>query len=226
MLYSLVRQVAHRPRRARRCCDLLLADPSGRQGSWRAEDWKKVTDRYFSKEEQEHWAETCASGAEFHQAEYGRKWKDLGDRVEAAIPHGPDSPEAQALYDEWQELLAPFTAVATPRMIEGAKRLYDHMDEWERDVSTPFTSEVFRFMRDVGRLKEAGQMSSLTRLVPGSGERRANSRAAMLIAALALAALVGADEFRSSHRMLLGFSLDIANMRISLKAEAADIKRE
>lgn len=112
------------------------------------EDWKKVTDRYFSEEEQEHWAQHPPS-AEFHQAEYGRKWKDLGDRVEAAMPCGPDSPQAQALYDEWQELLAPFTAVATPRMIEGAKRLYDHMDEWERDVSTPFTSEVFRFMRDV-----------------------------------------------------------------------------
>jgi hypothetical protein len=34
-------------------------------------------------------------------------------------------------------------------MIEGAKRLYDHMDEWEGDVATPFSSEVFRFMREV-----------------------------------------------------------------------------
>jgi hypothetical protein len=74
---------------------------------------------------------------------------DLGSRVEAAMPFGPESPQALALYDEWQELLAPFTAVATPRMIEGAKRLYDHMDEWEGDVATPFSSEVFRFMREV-----------------------------------------------------------------------------
>ncbi len=118
-----------------------------------AEDWKKVTDRYFTKEEQEHWAQN-APPAEFQQAEYGQKWKDLGDRVKAAIPLGPDSLQATALYDEWQQLIAPFTTVATPRMIEGAKRLYDHMDEWEQDVATPFSSEVFRFMREVGRRRK------------------------------------------------------------------------
>ena len=119
-----------------------------------AEDWKRVTDRYFTKEEQEHWTQHPPA-AEFHGAEYARKWKDLGDRVQAAIPLGPDSLEASALYDEWQELLAPFTAVATPQMVEGAKRLYDHMDEWEHDVSTPFNSEVFGFMREVARRRKS-----------------------------------------------------------------------
>ena len=61
------------------------------------EDWKKVTDRYFSKEEQEHWAEHPPQPG-FDQAEYSRKWADLGRRVEAAIPRGPDSPEACLLY--------------------------------------------------------------------------------------------------------------------------------
>jgi len=86
-----------------------------------AEDWKKVTDRYFSKEDQEHWAERMkdAGPQDFDQAEYSRKWKDLGSRVEAAIPKGPDSAEAQGLYDEWQELLAPFKAVASPEMMQG-----------------------------------------------------------------------------------------------------------
>src|SRR5262249_25471965 len=99
-------------------------------------DWKKVTDRYFSKEEQAHWAERMreAPPPTFDQEEYGRKWKALGDRVQAAIPLGPDTPEAQALYDEWQALLAPFKAVATPQMMEGATRLYEHMGEWENDV--------------------------------------------------------------------------------------------
>src|SRR3954452_24184512 len=96
------------------------------------QDWKKVTDRYFSPEEQKRWAETMKDApAEFDQAEYSRKWQDLGDRVEAAIPSGPDSPEAQALYDEWQALLAPFTAVATPEMMAGATKLYERMGEWE-----------------------------------------------------------------------------------------------
>ena len=88
-----------------------------------AQDWKKVTDRYFSPEEQARWAKTMKDApADFDQAEYSRKWKDLGDRVQAAIPLGPDRAEAQALYDEWQVLLAPFTAVATPEMMQGATR--------------------------------------------------------------------------------------------------------
>jgi DNA-binding transcriptional MerR regulator len=116
-------------------------------------DWKKVTDRYFSDEEKAHWAKHPPQG-DFDQAEYGRKWADLGKRVEAAIPKGPDSPEAQALYDEWQELLAPFKAVATPQMMEGATRFYDKMDEWQGDVpNAPFTADAFRFIQEIGRTR-------------------------------------------------------------------------
>ena len=117
-----------------------------------AEDWKKVTDRYFSKEEKEHWAQHPPA-PEFDQEEYGRKWKDLGERVQAAISLGPDSPQAQALYDEWQALLAPFKAVATPQMMAGATRLYERMGEWESEVPAPFTSEAFRFIQEIGRRK-------------------------------------------------------------------------
>ena len=85
-------------------------------------DWKKVADRYYSKEEQAHWAERMKDApAAFDQAEYSRKWADLGGRVEAAIPLRPDSEEAQALFDEWQALLAPFTAVATPDAMNNAR---------------------------------------------------------------------------------------------------------
>ena len=116
-----------------------------------AEDWKKVTDRYFSKEEQEHWAEHPPQPG-FDQAEYSRKWKELGDRVQAAIPNGPDTPQARALYEEWQELLAPFKAVATPEMMSGATRLYERMDEWHGDApQAPFTPEAFRFIQEIGK---------------------------------------------------------------------------
>jgi DNA-binding transcriptional MerR regulator len=115
-----------------------------------ADDWKKVTDRYFSKQELEHWAEHPPQPG-FDQEEYGRKWKELGDRVQAAIPNGPETPEAQALYDEWQELLAPFKAVATTEMMSGATRLYERMDEWHGDVpQAPFTPEAFRFIQEIG----------------------------------------------------------------------------
>ncbi len=126
-----------------------------RQGTkiMEAEDWKKVSDQYFSKEEQEEWAKHPPK-AEFDQAEYSRRWADLGARVEAAIPKGPESIEAGALYDEWQELLAPFKAVATPKMMEGATRFYEKMDEWSGDVpNAPFTSEAFRFIQEIGRTK-------------------------------------------------------------------------
>ncbi|HEU4696766.1 MAG TPA: MerR family transcriptional regulator [Sphingomicrobium sp.] len=119
------------------------------------EDWKKVTDRYFSEEEKAHWAKHPPQPG-FDQAEYNRKWKDLGDRVQAAIPQGPDSPEAQALYDEWQELLAPFKAVATPEMMAGATRFYERMDEWHGDApGAPFTPEAFRFIQEIGRRRKA-----------------------------------------------------------------------
>ena len=120
------------------------------------EDWKKVTDRYFSEEEKAHWAEHPPQPG-FDQADYSRKWADLGKRVEAAIPNGPDSPEARALYDEWQALLAPFKAVATPEMMQGATRFYQRMDEWHGDVpQAPFTPEAFRFIQEIGRKRNEG----------------------------------------------------------------------
>jgi len=118
------------------------------------EQWEKVTNRYFSEEERRHWAENSQGiPAGFDHEAYNRQWKELGDRVAAAIPLGPDSPEAQMLYDEWQQLLAPFKAAATPEMMQGATRLYERMGEWEGEVQAPFTSEVFAFIQEVGRRK-------------------------------------------------------------------------
>ena len=115
------------------------------------EDWKRVTDRYFSEEEKAHWAEHPPQPG-FDQADYSRKWKELGERVQAAIPRGPDSAEAQALYDEWQQLLAPFKAVATPQLMAGATRLYERMGEWHGDApGAPFSPEAFRFIQEIGR---------------------------------------------------------------------------
>ena len=122
-----------------------------------AEDWKKVADRYFSKEEQEQWAEKMKDvPADFDPGEYNRKWADLGKRVAAAMPSGPESAEAQALYEEWQELLAPFKAVATPEMMQGATSLYERMGEWQGEApDAPFSADVFAFIQEVGRRRQA-----------------------------------------------------------------------
>lgn len=118
------------------------------------ENWKKVADRYFSPEEQARWAERMKDGpADFDQEAYNRQWADLGTRIGAALPLDPASPEAQAYYDEWQALLAPFKAVATPEMMAGAANLYNRMDEWKGDQQPPFSMEVWAFIQAVGKAR-------------------------------------------------------------------------
>ena len=118
-------------------------------------DWKAVADRYFSPEEQERWADKMKDvPAGFDQADYSRKWADLGARVAAAMPLGPDSAEAKVLFDEWQALLAPFTAVATPEMMRGATQMYQCLGEWQNDVAAPFSADVFAFIQEVGRRRK------------------------------------------------------------------------
>jgi DNA-binding transcriptional MerR regulator len=121
------------------------------------DQWDRITDRYFTDEQKEEFANSMGGvPADFDQAEYSRKWKDLGDRVQAAIPLGPDSPQAQKLYDEWQELLAPFTAVATPGMMKGVSNLYSRMDEWQGEMpNAPFTADAYRFIQEIGRGRKA-----------------------------------------------------------------------
>ena len=119
-----------------------------------AENMKKVTDRYFSEEEKAHWAERSMP-AGFDMADYNRKWQALALRIETALPLDPESVEAQALLDEWQALLAPFTAVASPEMMAGAANLYDRMDEWQGDGQPPFPKKVWQFIQAAGRARSA-----------------------------------------------------------------------
>jgi DNA-binding transcriptional MerR regulator len=122
------------------------------------EQWDKITDRYFTDEQKAEFAQSMKHvPADFDQAEYSRKWKELGDRVQAAIPLGPDSPQAQKLYDEWQELLAPFAAVATPGMMKGVSDFYSRIDEWQGEMpNAPFTADAYRFIQEVGRRRKSG----------------------------------------------------------------------
>ncbi len=117
------------------------------------DQWDKVSDRFFTPEQKAEFAESMAKVPPgFDQSDYSARWADLGKRVAAAIPLGLDSPEAQALYDEWQKLLAPFTAVATPMMKQGVTRMYEHMDQWQNEVpGAPFTAETFRFIQEIGQ---------------------------------------------------------------------------
>ena len=119
------------------------------------DQWDKVTDRYFTPEQKAEFAAHPPAG-DFDQADYSAQWAALGKRVAAAIPLGPDSAEAQALYDEWQALLTPFTQAATPAMMSGVTSFYEKMDEWQGDMpGAPFTADTFKFIQEIGRRRKA-----------------------------------------------------------------------
>lgn len=119
-----------------------------------AENWKNVTDRYFSEAEKEEWASRMPAMPEgFDMEAYNRQWTDLAARIEAALPLDPKSDQAKAYYDEWQALLAPFKAVATPNMMAGATNLYNRMDEWKDEQKPPFSMQVWTFIQEVGACK-------------------------------------------------------------------------
>ncbi len=112
------------------------------------ENWRAVTDRYFTPEEKAEWREKMADvPAGFDQQAYGERWKALSARIEAAQPLDPASAPAQAFVDEWFALLKPFSEVATPAMWTGAARMYEKMDEWPAHADPGFSAEVWRFIQ-------------------------------------------------------------------------------
>jgi DNA-binding transcriptional MerR regulator len=113
------------------------------------ENWKAVSDRYYSDGAKADFAANPPP-AGFDQKAYSAQWADLAQRIEAALPLDPRSPEAVAFYREWQSLLAPFKAHATPAMMEGVRRMYDHIDEWKGERQPPFSSAVWAFIKSVG----------------------------------------------------------------------------
>ncbi len=122
------------------------------------ENWKKVTDRYFSETEKAEWASRMPALPEgFDMQAYNRQWTALAARIEAALPLDPAGEAAKAYYDEWQALLAPFTAVATPTMMAGAANLYNRMDEWQGEQKPPFSMDVWRFIQEVGACRAASR---------------------------------------------------------------------
>lgn len=113
--------------------------------------WKAVIDRHFTDAEKAHWADRQAALApDFDQAAYQAQWADLGQRIEAGLPLEPASEEAQAFLREWQALLAPFAAVATPTMWEGAARLHDTRADWDGQADPGFSAAVWQFIQSAG----------------------------------------------------------------------------
>jgi DNA-binding transcriptional MerR regulator len=121
--------------------DRSMADPQ----------WKGVLDRYYSPEEQAHWAakkaEFAASQPGFDPQAYTQGWRDLDARIAAALPLDPQSPQAQAFVVEWNAMIAPFMAIADDEMKQGAQRLWDDMSNWSGEVSSPISPAVWTFIK-------------------------------------------------------------------------------
>lgn len=134
------------------------------------EDWKTVTDRYFTPEQKEEWADRMtALPAGFDQADYQRQWATLSKRIEAAMPMQPGDARAQAFVDEWFTLLKPFAAVATPDMWNGTVRMYDDMASWEGQADPGFSRAVWDFIREATAFRRAAGDAPATP-IDGAGQ--------------------------------------------------------
>lgn len=112
------------------------------------ESWKNISDEYLKPEEKADFAATMPQMPEdFDQAAYAASWKDLGSRIEAALPLDPAGEAAQAFLAEWTVLLEPFARIATPAMMQGTTRMYENMDEWEGKADPGFSARVFQFIQ-------------------------------------------------------------------------------
>jgi DNA-binding transcriptional MerR regulator len=119
------------------------------------QQWDAVSAPYMSDQASADFAAAPYPDG-FDQEAYSAQWAALGGKVKAALPLDPASAEAQALLAEWKALLAPFTAIATPAMMEGVTKMYDDMPRWGEhaggDAPSPgFDSEVWQFIQAAGK---------------------------------------------------------------------------
>ena len=105
-----------------------------------------LMERYMSAEQKQAFDRSVAAlPADFDNEAHNAKWKDLSDRIKAAQPLDPASPQAQAFLDEWDEMIRPFLAVSSPEMLEGVRTFHENIEEWDGEVESPFDAEVYRF---------------------------------------------------------------------------------
>ena len=92
--------------------------------------------------------------ADFDHAAHDAKWKGLSARIKAALPLDPASPQAQAFLDEWDEMIRPYLAVASPEMLAGVHAFHENIEEWDGKVDSPFDAEVYRFHQAAHEARE------------------------------------------------------------------------
>jgi MerR family transcriptional regulator, thiopeptide resistance regulator len=125
------------------------------------EAWQKVYDLYYSPEEQAEWiALKQRAFADLDMDKYAADWKELTDRIEAALPFDPQSETATAFLAEWRVLQAPFLREAAPKLAAGTINLYDHIDEWSDIVDPPFSKAVYEAITAASAAQRVGTGSA------------------------------------------------------------------
>lgn len=118
--------------------------------------WAALHKRYMTPEQLDAVAEARASmPADHDQQANDREFQKLFQRIKAALPMDPASPQAQAFLDEWQALLKPLHDVASPVALEGFRNLYAHFEEWHEEVGSNLDPDVFRFHVAAQRARDA-----------------------------------------------------------------------
>lgn len=120
-----------------------------------AQAWKAVVDRYYTPEQQAEWREKMSGAPSFSSEDYIGQWRDLSDRIEAAMPLDPGSDTALAFVREWFTLLEPVSRNSTREMWESSARMYSDMESWEGKVDPGFNKRVWDFINQATKLARA-----------------------------------------------------------------------
>jgi hypothetical protein len=118
------------------------------------EKWETVRARYMTDEQLDE-IKTLGERlpSDFDEAAHNAKWQNLCERIKAALPMDPASPQAQAFLDEWQALIEPWLNAVSANGREGFRNLYAHFDEWQGEVDSGLAPDVFHFHQDAARAR-------------------------------------------------------------------------
>lgn len=120
-----------------------------------AERWAEIQQRYMTAEQRGAFERaTAALPADYDHDAHHAKFRDLDRRIVAALPLDPASPQAQAFLDEWDALVAPYVAVASPEMLQGMMTMLDSIEEWEGKVDSDFSAAAYRFHQAAHEARE------------------------------------------------------------------------
>jgi DNA-binding transcriptional MerR regulator len=130
--------------------DNMMTDASG---------WKAVIAKHFTPEQQAEWQARMTGETPFQDQrageDYARRWRELGARIEEALPLAPDSPEALGFVREWLALLEPFTRRASPEMWTATAQFYEKMEDWQDQWNPGFSKAVWLFIGEATRVARA-----------------------------------------------------------------------